>query len=343
MNFRSDNEGPVDAAILQAMVSANAGTAHGYAEDHYSAQLDATFSAVFETDTTVLPMVTGTAGNAIALAEMCPPWGSVVCHQHAHIHEDECGAPEFFNPGCKLAPLGGDAGRIEPGELACWLAGQGSHGVHQNLPAVLSLTQATEAGTVYAPAQITALADIARSHDMHVHMDGARFANAVSSLQIHPADITWRAGVDVLTFGASKNGCMAAEALLVFGHPEWLEGMQRRRKRAGHLLSKMRYVSAQLLAYLRDDLWLQLAQQANAHAATFSAAVNAHSSAELLWPVEVNEVFLHWPAEKLDKLSAAGMAFHRWPGGNDRARFVFACSASADEVNALCQALAAID
>lgn len=342
MNFRSDNEGPVADAILQAMVSANAGTAQGYAEDHYSAQLDAHFSELFETATTVLPMVTGTAGNAIALAEMCPPWGSVVCHQHAHIHEDECGAPEFFNPGCKLMPLGGAAGRIDPGELACWLAGQGSHGVHQNLPSVLSLTQATEAGTVYAPAQIGALSEIARGHDMHVHMDGARFANAVAALQRSPAEMTWRAGVDVLTFGASKNGCMAAEALLVFGHPEWLVGMRRRRKRAGHLLSKMRYVSAQLLAYLRDDLWLELARKANGHAASVAAAIAAHPSADLLWPVEANEVFLRWPADKLDQLATAGVGFHRWPGGNDRARLVFSCSHSEDEVKALCQALAAI-
>ena len=343
MNFRSDNEGPVADAILQAIVSANAGSAHGYAEDHYSAQLNAVFSELFATDTTVLPMATGTAGNAIALAEMCPPWGSVVCHQHAHINEDECGAPEFYNPGCKLAVLGGDAGRIDAGELACWLAGQGSHGVHQNLPAVLSLTQATEAGTVYTPDQISTLTDTARAHDMHVHMDGARFANAVTSLQISPADLTWRAGVDVLSFGASKNGCMAAEALLVFGHPQWLEGMQRRRKRAGHLLSKMRYVSAQLLAYVRDDLWLQLAHGANAHAAKFAAAIASHPSAELLWPVQANEVFLRWPPEQLDQLSAAGFAFHRWPGGNDRARFVFACTTPEHEVDVLCQALAGIE
>ena len=343
MNFRSDNEGPVADAILQAMVSANAGSAHGYAEDHYSAQLNAVFSELFETETTVLPMATGTAGNAVALAEMCPPWGSVVCHQHAHIHEDECGAPEFFNPGCKLATLGGDNGRIDAGELACWLAGQGSHGVHQNLPAVLSLTQATEAGTVYTPAQISALTEIAHAHDMHVHMDGARFANAVASLQVSPAAVTWRAGVDVLIFGASKNGCMAAEALLVFGHPHWLEGMQRRRKRAGHLLSKMRYVSAQLLASVHDDLWLQLAGTANHHAARFAAAIEAHASADLLWPVEANEVFLRWPADKLEQLAAQGFAFHRWPGGNDRARFVFACTTSDDEVDALCAALAGID
>ncbi len=343
MNFRSDNEGAVDNAILQAIVSANVGTAHGYAEDHYTAQLDALFSALFETDVTVLPVITGTAANAMALAEMCPPWGSVVCHRHAHIHEDECGAPEFFNPGCKLIPLGGDAGRLDAGELAGWLSAQGSHGVHQNRPAVLSLTQATEAGTVYTPAQISALTAVARAHDMHVHMDGARFANALSTLQCQPADVTWRVGIDALTFGASKNGCMGAEALVVFGHPEWLEGLHRRRKRAGHLLSKMRYVSAQLLAYLRDDLWLQLAQTANAHAATFAAAIAAHPSARLLWPVEANEVFLRWPPEQLDLLAAQGVAFHRWPGGNDRARFVFACTTGTDEVQALCQALAGIE
>ncbi|MDA3934370.1 MAG: beta-eliminating lyase-related protein [Gammaproteobacteria bacterium] len=343
MNFRSDNEGPVADSILQAIVAANVGTAHGYAEDQYSAQLDAVFSELFETETTVLPLVTGTAGNAIALAEMCPPWGSVVCHQHAHIHEDECGAPEFYNPGCKLAALPGRDGRIDAAELACWLAGQGLHGVHQNQPSVLSLTQATEAGTVYSVEQISALTAVARQHHMSVHMDGARFANALVSLQQTPADITWKAGVDVLSFGASKNGCMAAEALLLFGHPEWLQGMQRRRKRAGHLLSKMRYVSAQLLAYVKDDLWLQLAAKANQHAAQFAAAIECHPDAELLWPTQANEVFLRWPQDKLDQLADAGFAFHRWAGGKDRARFVFACTTGADEVQALCQALAGIE
>lgn len=339
MNFRSDNEGQVAEPILQAIIEANQGTAYAYADDQWSERLNNAFSDVFETDVQVLPLATGTAGNSMALAQICPPWGSVVCHEQAHINQDECGAPEFYNPGCKLAGLSGDLGKLHAEDVAKWLSGQGAHGVHQNLPSAISLTQATEAGTVYDLGEIAAITDVAKANDLFVHMDGARFANAVVTLNASPAEMTWKAGVDVLTFGASKNGCMAAEALVIFGHPEWYEGLERRRKRSGHLISKMRYVSAQLLAYLDDGLWLKLAAQANNYAQQFAAAVEQHASAELAWPVQGNELFLQWPREKLQLLQEQGFDFYFWPGSDNLARLVFACTARSTDIQSLCDAL----
>ncbi len=328
MNFRSDNEGPAAAPILQALVDANQGTAHAYAEDQWSKRLDEAFSEVFEAEVRVLPLATGTAGNSIALAQLCPPWGSVVCHQQAHINQDECGAPEFYNPGCKLAGLTGDLCKLQADDISAWLSHQGAHGVHNNKPSAISLTQATEAGTVYQLDEIQAISAVARANDLYLHMDGARFANALISLGASAADMTWRSGVDILSFGASKNGCISAEALVLFGHPDWYADLERRRKRAGHLLCKMRYVSAQLLAYLENDLWLTLAAKANEHAARFAAAIDQHPTAELAWPVEGNEVFLRWPREKLQALQDRGFDFYFWPGSDDLARLVFACTHS---------------
>lgn len=343
MNFRSDNEGSVAAPILQAIIEANQGTAHAYAEDDWSQRLNQSFSGVFETDVTVLPLATGTAGNSIALAQMCSPWGSVVCFEHAHIHQDECGAPEFYNPGCKLAALPGKSGKLDAGTVAHWLAGQGVHGVHENRPDVISLTQATESGTVYQVDEIKAMSELAKANGLFMHMDGARFANAVISTGASPADLTWRSGIDVLSFGASKNGCMAAEALVVFGHPEWMDDLERRRKRSGHLISKMRYVSAQLLAYLNDGLWLELAAKANQHARRFADAIAQHPTAEAAWPIESNEVFLRWPRTQLQALKDQGFDFHFWPGSDDLARLVFACSVQDEVIDTLIAALQTID
>ncbi len=343
MNFRSDNEGKVAEPILQAIIEANQGTAYAYAEDQWSERLNIAFSEVFETEIQVLPLATGTAGNSIALAQMCPPWGSVVCHEHAHINLDECGAPEFYNPGCKLAGLTGEQGKLCADNIAQWLAGQGAHGVHQNVPSLISLTQATEAGTVYDVGEITAISAIAKANNLFLHMDGARFANAVVSLGASPADITWKAGVDILTFGASKNGCMAAEALVVFGHPDWYEALERRRKRAGHLVSKMRYISVQLLASLNNNLWLTLAAQANGFAKQFADAVEKHPSAELAWPVQGNELFLRWPQQKLQALQDQGVDFYFWPGSDDLARLVFACTQEQANIDRLVELLNQID
>ncbi len=326
MDFRSDNEAPVHPQIMDALARANEGHATAYAGDQMSSALDRRFSELFGTDCRVLPLATGTAGNSIALAALCPPWGAVMCHPGAHIHNDEGGAPEFYTHGAKLVPVPGDNGRMDPEALAAAIDGAGVHGVHNVRPSVASVTQATECGTVHSPDRVRALTSVCRSRGLPVHMDGARFANAVAHLGCTPAEITWKAGVDVLVFGASKNGCLAAEAIVVFGHDEWIEDMERRRKRGGHLLSKMRYISAQLLACLDDDLWLELAGHANDLARRMARGLDSVPEARLEWPVQANEVFVRLPEPTITRLRETGAAFHIWPGSRDLVRLV--CSFS---------------
>ncbi|MEE4296828.1 MAG: beta-eliminating lyase-related protein [Wenzhouxiangella sp.] len=343
MNFKSDNEAPAHPAILEAIVKANRDFATAYADDRYSRQLNARFSEIFETECHVLPIATGTAANSIVLGELSPPWGAVMCHRVAHIHCDEGGAPEFYTHGAKLIPLDGDNARLDPGALARAIDSAGTHGVHNCKPSVVSITQATECGTSYRPEQVRALADIAQTRGLPMHMDGARFANAVAWLDCTPAEITWQAGVDVLSFGATKNGALTAEAVVVFGRPEWLEGLERRRKRGGHLLSKMRYVSAQLLAMLDDGLWLEIAQTANARAADLAAVIEASGIAELQWPVEANEVFMRADSKVLAALKKKGFEFHIWPGYDDLARLVCTFATSAEQISEFLSALEAME
>jgi len=339
LNFRSDNESPAAPEIMAALDRANEGPAWAYATDEWSMRLDEAFSKLFGTPTRVLPLSTGTAANSIALASVTPPWGAVFAHRSAHIYNDECGAPEFFGHGLRVVPVDSPNGRLAPDALARTIRANEGHGVHSYLPAAVSLTQSTECGTVYQPDEIAAICDVAQRHEMATHMDGARFANAVARLGCHPGDVTWRAGVEMLSFGASKNGCMAAEALLLFGRHAVREQAERLRKRSGHLLSKMRYVSAQLLAYIEDDLWLRMAAHANGQAARFAAAVAAHDEAELEYPVEANEVFVRWSAEGFQNLENAGIEFLTWPGRDDLARFVFSHGTTDEETAALCAAL----
>jgi len=339
LNFRSDNESPAAPAILDAIQKANQGTAWAYADDQWSARLDEAFSRLFETETTVVPLSTGTVANSIALASVAPPWGSVYCHRNAHIYGDESGAPEFFGNGLRLVPVDGTDGKIAPGGLNHAINENQGHGIHSYVPAAISLTQSTEAGTVYRPADIESICKEAASHGMVAHMDGARFGNALASLACHPGDISWRAGIDLLSFGASKNGCMAAEALLLFGKPELKEKAERLRKRSGHLLSKMRYVSAQLLAYIENGLWLDLAAHANRQAARFAEAVRQHPEAVLEFSVDANEVFVKWSPEEFGRLENAGIQFLNWPGRDDLARFVFSHCTREEETELLCRAM----
>lgn len=338
-NFRSDNETPIAPAILDAIIDANQGTAYAYAEDQWSERLDATFSELFQTDTMVIPVATGTAANSIALATVTPPWGSVFCHSGAHILNDECGAPEFFGNGFRLVGVDGEFAKLTPNALKAAYVQREGHGVHSNVASCVSITQATEGGSVYRIDEVKALSDMAHNLGMKMHMDGARFANAIVSLGCHPAEVTSKAGIDMLSFGASKNGCMAAEALVFFNQPELRETAERIRKRSGHLLSKMRYVSAQLLAYIEDDRWLDMARHSNNQAAKFALAVAEHAQAELEFPVESNEVFVRWSAEGFRQMESKGIDFLMWPGGDDLARFVFGHSTSDADVQKLISAL----
>ena len=252
MRFASDNTAGAAPEIMAAMAAANEGAAMGYGADPITKRVEARLAEVFERPCDVFLVTTGTAANALALASMVPPWGSVLCHRGAHIEVDECGAPEFYS-GAKLALLDGDHGRIPEAALRRALVEQGAGGVHQAQPKALSLTQATEAGALYTPLQVANLAEIARGGGLRVHMDGTRFANALARTNASPADLSWRAGVDVLCLGATKNGAVAAEAIICFDRTV-AEGLAYRRKRGGHLLSKMRFVAAQVEAWLADDL-----------------------------------------------------------------------------------------
>ena len=320
-DFRSDNEAPAAPEIMAALAAANTGSAHAYGDDPWTGRLAERFGAAFETELAVWPVATGTAANALALAELAPPWGAVYCHPDAHANADECGAPEFYSGGAKLVGVAGAHGKIDADRLARTLAATGAHGEHEALPSALSLTQATEAGTVYTPDEVAALAAAARRHGLGVHMDGARLGNALARLGCAPADATWRAGVDILSFGATKNGALAAEAVVDF-RPGADSTLARRRKRGGHLWSKMRYLSAQLEACLEDGLWLRLARRANAGAARLAAGLEALPGVALLHPVEANEVFVRAPPDVFAALRAAGFEFHPWPGADDAFRQV---------------------
>jgi threonine aldolase len=314
VNFASDNTAPVAPAILDAVAEANRGYARGYGNDDWTQGVERRLSEIFEREVAVFLVSTGTAANALALAQFAPPWGVVFCHVESHIATDECGAPEFFGGGLKLAGLPGDAGKIGPETLRRVLAGYGDLAPHQMIPAALSITQASEAGTIYRADEIVTLAEIAHARSLAVHMDGARFANALVRLNATPAQLTWQSGVDVLSFGATKGGALAAEAVIVFD-PARANFLAERRKRGGHLLSKHRFLAAQFAAYLADDLWFNLARHANATADRLAQGLRAIGLPPV-WPVEANLVFVVLPRALDARLREAGANYYLRPSEN---------------------------
>jgi threonine aldolase len=333
MNFSSDNVAGISPEILAALTAANSGKQQSYGDDPLTARVERRLAEIFEHEITVFPVATGTAANALALATLVPPWGAVYCHAEAHVVVDECGAPEFYAGGARMAGIAAPHGKIGVAELAPLLPG-GKGIVHHMQPAAISLTQATEAGTVYRPDEIAALGELARRHGLGFHVDGARFANALVYLGCTPADVTWRAGIDVLSFGATKNGAAAAEAVIFFD-PAKAADFAFRRKRGGHLFSKMRFLSAQLDAYLADDLWLRNARHANAMAARLAAGLAELPAMRLRHPVEANEIFVEMPNSVIEALFARGFHFYRWdgPAGNC-VRLVTAFDTAAADVDA---------
>jgi len=312
MNFCSDNVAGIAPEILAAIGAANTGASASYGADQWTARLDKHLAEIFERKVTAFPIVTGTAANALALSVMTPPYGSIYCHEEAHIAVDECGAPEMYTAGAKLRPLTGANGKLTAETVAAALAQGRAGDVHHVQPAALSLTQATECGTAYRPDEVAAICAIAKQHNLKTHMDGARFANAVAHLNLSPAEITWKAGIDALCFGATKNGAMGAE-IVVFFNDELANTFAFHRKRAGHLMSKMRFVSAQLDAYFADGLWLRYARHANAMAQRLVQGLTVLPGVKLLYPVEANEIFIELPVPTVDALREAGFAFYDWP------------------------------
>jgi len=331
MRFFSDNAAPVCSQVLDALARVNT-LDTAYDGDRWSQQLDGAFSDLFGTAVRALWVPSGTSANALALAALCPPHGAVVCHRDAHVQNDECGAPEFYTNGAKLLLAEGTGAKLTPDGVAAVLD-RIQQGVHWVQPHAISITNATEYGLAYAPEQVAAIGDLAKARGLGLHMDGARFANAVAHLGCAPADVTWRAGVDVLSFGFVKNGGMSAEALIFF-KPQLAEATLYRRKRAGLLLSKGRYLAAQLLAMLDGDLWL-----ANARAANDGAQLLAEAAGDrLVHPVEANEVFLKVSAEEAASLRALGFDFYDWAPGE--VRLVTSWDQRADAIRPLADAIA---
>ena len=331
-NFCSDNVTTIAPEIMAALERANSGPAMPYGNDDITRRLEQRVADIFERSVAMFPVATGTASNSLALSAITPPFGAVFCHELAHIHVDECGAPELFTGGAKLIPLGGSGAKLTPPVLNAALAQEWRGNVHHSQPAVLSLTQATECGTVYRIEELRALAEIAHAHRLLVHMDGTRFANALVSLNCSPADATWRAGVDVLSLGATKNGAMAAEAMIFFD-PAMAATVAFRRKRGGHLFSKMRFVSAQMEAYLTDDLWLRNARHANAMARRMADGLAKIQGCRLVHPREANLLFVTLPHRVIDGLEQAGFGFYR-EGGVRTIRLVTAFNTDVAAVDA---------
>jgi threonine aldolase len=316
MFFASDNGGPAHPNVLQSLIDANAGYTSGYGAEEAMQDVTAEIRRVFEApEAAVYLVATGTAANALLLATYANPWDTVFCSPMAHIHEDECNAPEFYS-GAKLTLVPAENAKMTPGALHAAISAEESRGVHGPQRGPVSITQATEKGTVHTLDELKALTDIAKEFKCPVHMDGARFANALVSLGCTPAEMTWKAGVDAVSFGGTKNGLMGVEACVLFD-PKHAWEFELRRKRGGHLFSKHRYLSAQMAAYLADDLWLKTASQANARTAQLAQGLQQHNQAELLYQPDVNIIFARYPRRAHQRLRSAGAQYYVWDGDPD--------------------------
>jgi threonine aldolase len=312
MNFASDNVYGVHPSILAALSEANSGTAPSYGYDELSKLAEEKLGEVFEKEIRAFLVTTGTVANGLSLSAITPPYGAVICHSEAHTFYDECNSPELFTGGAKVIGLTAPGGKLTPAVVERTLKGF-VRGEHDPKPAAVSITNATELGTVYAPEEVKAIADLVRPRGMKLHMDGARFANAIAALGITPAELSWKAGVDVLSFGGTKNGAMMLEAV-VFFDTKLAEDFLYRRMRAGQLVSKSRYLGAQMLAYLKDDLWLENARTANRLAQRMAKGLR-HRNIKIAFPVNANIIYAVMPRGLHDRLAASGARYHlRVPG-----------------------------
>ncbi|MEN3972240.1 beta-eliminating lyase-related protein [Sphingomicrobium sp. XHP0235] len=333
MRFFSDNAAPACPAVMQALVDANR-LDTAYDGDEWSTRMDAAFSELFETEVTAIWVTTGTAANGLALAAMCPPWGGILTHRMAHIEQDEAGAPALFAHGAKLMLLDGPGAKVSP-QAVEEAVGRVRKDVHQVQPRCLSITNATEYGLRYDYREMAALGEVAEKHDLKFHVDGARFANAVVGGVASPAELTWKAGVDALSFGFVKNGGMNAEALILFD-TDLADTVRVMKKRSGHLLSKGRFAAAQILAMLEGEIWLQNARSANEAATMLAEACGDR----LVYPVEANELFVRMTPQEAGRLRRAGFDFYDWAEGE--VRLVTSWDQDHAEVAKLAEAIAAL-
>lgn len=348
MNFASDNWAGAHPAISKRLSEASAGFAAPYGASELDRKIEQRFNELFEREVAVYFVSTGTAANSLALAAVNRPGGVSFCHREAHMLEDECGAPEFFTQGARLAPVDGGNGKIDPDRLKAEIERFPPHFVHAGQPMAISITQATEIGTLYQPDEIAAIGEIAKAYRLPLHMDGARFANAVAALDVTPAEMTWKRGVDIVSFGATKNGCWCAEAL-VFMNPELSKELPFIRKRAAQLFSKSRFIACQFDAYLEDGLWLRLARDANAMAERLRKGIVDSQRARLAWRPEANEVFCILDKAHAEELQEKGAVFYQWhlpranPGLIDQhevlIRLVTSFATEADQVDRLVELL----
>ena len=332
VKFASDNVAGACPEVLDAIVKANDGIAAPYGNDEWSTNLQNKFSEIFEKDVIVFPTASGTASNALALSALTPVFGNIYCHRLSHINTDECGAPEFYTGGAKLVTLKGVNGKITPEELSDNIGGVGI--VHHTQPSVVSITQLSETGEVYQLDEISTIAETAHKHSLKMHMDGARFANALVSLGVTPAEMTWKSGIDVLSFGATKNGCIAAEAIIFF-KPELVGNLPFLLKRSGHLLSKMRFVSAQLDAYISNEVWLRNAKHANKMGKKLSEGLSLNPNIELTYPTQANEVFAKFPRSIIEHLNSEGYKMNEDELDGKAVRLVAAWNTESSDVDKL--------
>lgn len=319
MSFASDNWAGAAPEILGAIARANDGAVPGYGGDALTKKVETKFAEIFERDCAVYFVATGGAANGLALSVMTPPYGMVLCHEESHVQMDECAGPEFFTGGAKLLPIAGANGKLTADAIRKTLKGFPHRPPHGAPASALSLTQGTESGTLYSVDELSTVCAAAREGGLSVHMDGARFSNAVAaSGGASPAELTWKAGVDVLCFGGTKNGCIAAEAVIFFDRHRAMD-FEFMRKRAGHLWSKMRFIAAQFDAYLEDGLWLKLASHANAMAQRLSSGLAAIDGVSIMYPTDINEVFVVLPDGVADKLREGGDVFYPWVTPGDPA------------------------
>lgn len=311
MIFASDNWAGAHPAIARRLLEESSGFSAPYGASQLDGEVEKKFSKIFERDVSVFFVGTGTAANSLALASVNRPGGVTFCHREAHMIEDECGAPEFFTHGARLAPVDGENGKINPKNLKAEINRFPPGFVHTGQPMAISITQATEIGTIYQPDEITAISEIAKTKNLPLHMDGARFANALVALNLSPAELSWKTGVDILSFGATKNGCWCAEAL-VYMQPEMAQDLPFIRKRAAQLFSKTRFIACQFDAYLQDDLWLELARHANAMGQRLQHGIMHSKHAKLAWHAEANEVFCIMQKSQADWLRRQGAVFYDW-------------------------------
>jgi len=330
--FSSDNVTIACPEIMDALVKANSGNVDSYGDDKWSASLKKKMSDLFEKNVEVFTAVTGTAANSLALSALTPGFGNIYCHEISHINVDECGAPEFFTGGAKLIALKGAGGKITAEDIDKNIRGWGV--VHNTQPSTISITQASETGLVYQLDEILAISELAQNHKMKVHMDGARFANSVATLKKTPAEITWKSGIDVLTFGGTKNGCLDAEAI-VFFKPEHVGNFSFLHKRSGQLLSKMRFISAQLERYITDDLWLKNAKHANSMAQVLSKELSNIDGVKLLYQTQSNEIFVNFSENIINNLKKNDYSTYQDELNNNSIRFVTAWNTTKNDIKKL--------